>query len=72
LFRRSAKPRAAFHYRSSRPTPKSRGERSSACGTRSYDYLEVDYDLVWDVVSVELPALVTQLEQLVPPDPSGA
>lgn len=37
-----------------------------------HDYLEVDYDLVWDVVSVELPALVTQLERLVPPDPSGA
>jgi len=37
-----------------------------------HDYLEVDYDLVWDVVSAELPALVSQLEQLVPPDPSGA
>jgi len=35
-----------------------------------HDYLEVDYDLVWDVVTAELPALVSRLEQFVPPDPT--
>lgn len=34
-------------------------------------YLEVDYDLVWDVVSAELPPLVRQLEQIVPPESSS-
>lgn len=34
-----------------------------------HDYLEVDYDLVWDVVTAELPPLVRQLEQLVPGEP---
>ena len=34
-----------------------------------HDYLEVDYDLVWDVVTVELPVLVRLLEQIVPPEP---
>jgi predicted nucleotidyltransferase len=36
---------------------------------RSRDYLEVDYDLVWDVVSSEVPPLVTQLEQIAPCEP---
>ena len=41
-------------------------------GTRHkvvHDYLEVDYDLVWEVVTAELPTLVSQLERLVVPDP---
>jgi len=29
------------------------------------DYLEVDYDIVWGVVTVDLPALVVQLENIV-------
>lgn len=36
-----------------------------------HDYLEVDYDLVWDVVTAELPPLVRQLSQIVPPEASG-
>jgi uncharacterized protein with HEPN domain len=35
-----------------------------------HDYLEVDYDLVWDVVTAELPALVRKLEQFLPPESS--
>lgn len=36
-----------------------------------HDYLEVDYDLVWDVVSAELAPLVRQLEPLVPAQSTG-
>ncbi|MCY3022895.1 MAG: DUF86 domain-containing protein [Planctomycetota bacterium] len=32
-----------------------------------HDYLTVDFDLVWDVATVELPPLIAQLEKLVPP-----
>lgn len=32
-----------------------------------HDYLHVDYDLVWAVVSVDLPTLIRDLENLVPP-----
>lgn len=32
-----------------------------------HDYLHVDYDLVWDVVTHELPPLVESLERIVPP-----
>ena len=35
-----------------------------------HDYLEVDYDLVWDVVTAELPPLVRELERFLPPEPS--
>ena len=35
-----------------------------------HDYLEVDFDLVWDVATAELPLLVGQLGQLVPPEPA--
>lgn len=30
-----------------------------------HDYLDVDYDIVWDVVTIELPGLVTPLEKVV-------
>ena len=33
-----------------------------------HDYLHIDYDIVWDVASVNLPPLVTQLEQIVSPE----
>lgn len=32
-----------------------------------HDYLHVDYDLVWDVVTVDLPPLVESLESFTPP-----
>ena len=32
-----------------------------------HDYLHVDYDLVWDVASRELPALIETLSRIVPP-----
>lgn len=35
-----------------------------------HDYLEVDYDLVWDVATAELTPLVSQLGRLVPLEPS--
>ena len=34
------------------------------------DYLHVDYDIVWDVVSSDLPSLVAELEDIVPPEAS--
>ena len=33
-----------------------------------HDYVWVDYGLVWDVVTVELPALVKTLRHIVPPE----
>jgi uncharacterized protein with HEPN domain len=30
-----------------------------------HDYMYVDYDIVWDVVSLDLPALITELEKIV-------
>lgn len=32
-----------------------------------HDYLHVDFDIVWDVASVHLPALAVELEKVVPP-----
>jgi uncharacterized protein with HEPN domain len=29
-----------------------------------HDYLTVDFDLVWDVASAEVPVLITQLEAI--------
>jgi uncharacterized protein with HEPN domain len=42
-------------------------------GTRHkivHDYLDVDEDVIWQVVSKDLPALITALETLVPPEPA--
>jgi uncharacterized protein with HEPN domain len=33
-----------------------------------HDYLDVDEDIVWGVVTADLPALVVALEQIVPPE----
>jgi uncharacterized protein with HEPN domain len=33
-----------------------------------HDYLHVDYDLVWDVVTADLPRLVAELERIARPD----
>jgi len=33
-----------------------------------HDYLSIDGDLVWDVVTVNLPQLTSDLERIVPPD----
>jgi uncharacterized protein with HEPN domain len=32
-----------------------------------HDYLHVDYDIVWAVVTTDLPPLIAQLERFVPP-----
>ena len=31
-----------------------------------HDYLHVDYDVVWDVATADLPALIAELEKIVP------
>jgi uncharacterized protein with HEPN domain len=36
-----------------------------------HDYMYVDFDLVWDVVTVDLPPLVMQLQRIVPPGALG-
>jgi uncharacterized protein with HEPN domain len=36
-----------------------------------HDYLDVDFDVVWEVVTVDLPDLASQLTPLVPPSPRG-
>jgi uncharacterized protein with HEPN domain len=33
-----------------------------------HDYLHVDFDIVWDVVAVNLPQLLSDLESILPPD----
>jgi uncharacterized protein with HEPN domain len=33
-----------------------------------HDYLHVDYDIVWDVVTADLPPLIADLEKIVPPE----
>ena len=33
-----------------------------------HDYLNVDFDIVWGVATVELPPLLAALETLMPPD----
>ena len=35
-----------------------------------HDYLHVDYDIVWGVVTSDLPALVAAIEKFVPPEES--
>ena len=37
-----------------------------------HDYMTVDEDMIWDTVTHELRQLVTALEQLTPPEPSGS
>lgn len=37
-----------------------------------HDYLGVDEDIVWQVVTGDLPKLVESLEPLVPPTPGAA
>ena len=32
-----------------------------------HDYLHVDYDIVWAVVTTDLPPLIAELEKFVPP-----
>ena len=33
-----------------------------------HDYLHVDYDVLWEVVTRDLPPLIAALERIVPPD----
>ena len=33
-----------------------------------HDYLSVDYEIVWDVVTNDLPDLIRELETIVPPE----
>ena len=33
-----------------------------------HDYMEVETDVLWSVVSIDLPTLIEQLEVLVPPE----
>jgi uncharacterized protein with HEPN domain len=34
-----------------------------------HDYLHIDFDIVWDVVTVNLPPLVNQLASMLPTEP---
>jgi uncharacterized protein with HEPN domain len=36
-----------------------------------HDYMNVDYDIVWEVVRSDLPVLVAVLRKAVPPEPAG-
>lgn len=36
-----------------------------------HDYLDVDFDVVWEVVTTDLPELITQLRPIVPPAPGS-
>ena len=33
-----------------------------------HDYMDVDYDVLWQVATRDLPPLITALERVVPPD----
>ena len=33
-----------------------------------HDYLHVDFDIVWDVVTTDLPTLIEALDKLLPPE----
>jgi len=33
-----------------------------------HDYMDIDYDIVWDVVTLELPRLIEKIAPLVPPE----
>ncbi len=35
-----------------------------------HDYLHVDFDIVWNVATVNVPPLVAQLDEIVPPEPT--
>ena len=37
-----------------------------------HNYMHVDYDIVWDVATVNLPPLVEELKKLVPPEDAEA
>ncbi len=33
-----------------------------------HDYFEIDLDSVWNTVTIDIPLLVAELEQIVPPE----
>ena len=33
-----------------------------------HDYMDVDYDVLWEVATRDLPRLAAQLEKLLPPE----
>jgi uncharacterized protein with HEPN domain len=35
-----------------------------------HDYLDIDFDVVWAVVTTDLPVLITLLNPIVPPSPA--
>jgi uncharacterized protein with HEPN domain len=37
-----------------------------------HDYMDVDYDVLWEVATRDLPNLVASLEKIVPPETHGA
>jgi uncharacterized protein with HEPN domain len=41
-----------------------RGAASLACDVLSHAYFSIDLDIVWNVISVEVPSLLPQLRRL--------
>jgi uncharacterized protein with HEPN domain len=37
-----------------------------------HDYMDVDFDIVWETATGDLPGLVAQLEEIAPPSAPGA
>ena len=33
-----------------------------------HDYMDVDYDVLWEVVARDLPPLIAALENIIPPE----
>ncbi|MBC7541088.1 MAG: DUF86 domain-containing protein [Candidatus Sericytochromatia bacterium] len=53
-------------------TPRSRGK--GLTGIRSkivHDYLDVDFDVLWDVVTVDLGPLIDALKQIITDEPGS-
>ena len=44
-------------------------------GTRDrliHGYFDVDWNILWDILTADLPLLIAKLERLVPPEPRGS
>ncbi|MHB1416312.1 MAG: HepT-like ribonuclease domain-containing protein [Chloroflexota bacterium] len=37
-----------------------------------HGYFDVDYEVIWSIITIDLPVLVRQLQQILGNDPPGA